>query len=398
MNVFALLGTIFAVLIAQTAGLLSNRSPAKSKQFYPFDEIGEKSSIFSESVTPSFLNSPIDFWSINRHKSFPVVAALASLLLFPVNSHASVIVPESVNFIDSVVNHWQYFICGSLCCTISHGVTVPIDVIKTRIQVTNEANKDSSSILSLTKNIIKNEGASVLFSGMGSTLLGYAVHGFFKYGLYESFKPLVKAYLESSVMSSNELNLITFILSGAFAEVFAAGMLTPFEAARIRSVSNPVLANSGVITTLTKMYNNEGLLALFQGYPPLLFKHIPYTVTQLTCYEVLTKYVYTNIASIYHVNNVLISTVVAVVAAILSSVASQPGDTLLSIVNKQARAASSKESINPINVMMTAINDLGFFGLFKGLKARLIHVSMIVVVQLVVYDNLKLAFGLIPGH
>jgi hypothetical protein len=48
--------------------------------------------------------------------------------------------------------------------------------------------------------------------------------------------------------------------------------------------------------------------------------------------------------------------------------------------------------------MVNAVSDLGFLGLFKGLKARLIHVSVIVVVQLVVYDNLKIAFGLATGH
>lgn len=336
--------------------------------------------------------------AINRNKALPMVAAISGLLLFPSNSHAAIATTESMNIIESILNHWQYFVCGSLCCTISHGVTVPIDVIKTRIQVTNVEGNKENNILSVTKDIINDEGIAVLFSGMGSTLLGYAVHGWFKYGLYESFKPLVKTYLETSWLSSTELSLFTFILSGALAEVFAAGMLTPFEAARIRSVSNPVLANNGVITTLSKMYNNEGLSALFQGYPPLLFKHIPYTVTQLTCYEVLTKYIYSNFAGISQVNSVVVSTAVAIIAAILSSIASQPGDTLLSIVNKQARTTSSKETVNPINLMVNAVSDLGFLGLFKGLKARLIHVSVIVVVQLVVYDNLKMAFGLATGH
>ncbi len=336
--------------------------------------------------------------AINRNKALPMVAAISGLLLFPSSSHAAIATTESMNIIESILNHWQYFVCGSLCCTISHGVTVPIDVIKTRIQVTNVEGNKENNILSVTKDIINDEGIAVLFSGMGSTLLGYAVHGWFKYGFYESFKPLVKAYLETSWLSSTELSLFTFILSGALAEVFAAGMLTPFEAARIRSVSNPVLANNGVITTLSKMYNNEGLSALFQGYPPLLFKHIPYTVTQLTCYEVLTKYIYSNFAGISQVNSVVVSTAVAIIAAILSSIASQPGDTLLSIVNKQARTTSSKETVNPINLMVNAVSDLGFLGLFKGLKARLIHVSVIVVVQLVVYDNLKMAFGLATGH
>jgi hypothetical protein len=43
--------------------------------------------------------------------------------------------------------------------------------------------------------------------------------------------------------------------------------------------------------------------------------------------------------------------------------------------------------------MGETIDELGIKGLFKGTKARLLHVSIIVVTQLLVYDYIKMLCG-----
>ena len=148
----------------------------------------------------------------------------------------------------------------------------------------------------------------------------------------------------------------------------------------------------------------------------------------------------------------MISATAALIAAFFSSLASQPGDTLLSAVNQSTKkgllspkisenSESSSDSISysksnliennnydessegglkleirqqnkskiiqkiddipqkvelesPITVMKNTINELGFKGLFKGTKARLLHVSFYVVVQFLVYDFVKQSVGL----
>ena len=44
--------------------------------------------------------------------------------------------------------------------------------------------------------------------------------------------------------------------------------------------------------------------------------------------------------------------------------------------------------------MQEAYKEIGFKGLFKGTKARLLHVGVIVVSQLLVYDIIKASLGL----
>ena len=108
----------------------------------------------------------------------------------------------------------------------------------------------------------------------------------------------------------------------------------------------------------------------------------------------------------------LITTSSAVVAAIISSIISQPGDTLLSFVNKNAKSNNilmsrtvSKDiddsssggeikKLNALSIIYDTSMELGMKGLFMGLKARLIHVIFIVVIQLLIYDSVKQIVGI----
>ena len=114
----------------------------------------------------------------------------------------------------------------------------------------------------------------------------------------------------------------------------------------------------------------------------------------------------------------LITTISAVIAAIISSIISQPGDTLLSLVNKSTKTSNNvmlinsegreievvsipvergiikKDKVNALQIIYDTSIELGVIGLFKGLQARLIHVIFIVVIQLLIYDSVKQLVGI----
>lgn len=62
---------------------------------------------------------------------------------------------------------------------------------------------------------------------------------------------------------------------------------------------------------------------------------------------------------------------------------SQPGDTVLSVMNKQA-------GINVVG----AIKQLGPTGLFLGASARCVHVTSYIVAQFLIYDSIKRLCGI----
>ena len=84
----------------------------------------------------------------------------------------------------------RYFIAGGTCAAISHGITTPIDVVKTRMQSSPE--KYNQGMIHALTFMVREEGVGVLLAGLGPTVIGYAVEGAMKFGVYEVSKPFVK--------------------------------------------------------------------------------------------------------------------------------------------------------------------------------------------------------------
>ena len=63
---------------------------------------------------------------------------------------------------------WRYFLAGGICAACSHGITTPIDVVKTKMQTSPE--KYTQGVIQAAKDIIKTEGLGFLLSGLGNNV------------------------------------------------------------------------------------------------------------------------------------------------------------------------------------------------------------------------------------
>ena len=97
-------------------------------------------------------------------------------------------------------------LAGGLCCSITHGGLVPVDVVKTRIQL--DPAKYNQGMVGGFKQIIAEEGAGALASGFGPTAVGYFIQGWFKFGGVEFFITLGGVHSPSLVGArvSRDLN------------------------------------------------------------------------------------------------------------------------------------------------------------------------------------------------
>merc|ERR1719162_2842751 len=84
----------------------------------------------------------------------------------------------------------SYFLKGALaggvCCSVTHGLACPIDVVKTRIQI--EPATYNKGMVAGFRTVIATEGVGALATGLGPTAGGYFVQGWFKFGGFEFFK------------------------------------------------------------------------------------------------------------------------------------------------------------------------------------------------------------------
>ena len=163
----------------------------------------------------------------------------------------------------------RYFISGGICAAASHGVTTPLDYVKTKIQSEPEIFQDQSLVQAATS-MVQQDGPQALLTGLVPTIVGYGFEGGLKFGLYESLKPTFVQWLALGD-DPTEGFLFASVAAGAVASI----VLCPMEQTRIRMVTDPEFAD-GFVGGVVRLTKEEGAGAIFYGLPAMLSKQIPY--------------------------------------------------------------------------------------------------------------------------
>ena len=290
----------------------------------------------------------------------------------------------------------RFFIAGGTSAAISHGITTPIDVVKTRMQSDTQLSNMSPTEAALT--IIENEGPNALTAGLSPTVIGYGIEGSLKFGVYESLKPICLSILGSG--NSGEAYLVAAVCAGALASI----ILCPMEETRIRLVTDSTFGE-GLFDGLPKLLKEEGILSPFQrGMPPMLVKQVPYTMGKQVSFDIFAGMLYTFLMGLSFVPQKEIAIEVEIGAAFLASIVaclmSQPGDVLLTATYKDGDSDGSSSNDDDddddgfIATIKKVYSDGGITAFFRGLNARFLHVGCIITFQLVIYDQIKQALGL----
>ncbi|KAF8710976.1 Mitochondrial carrier, partial [Rhizoctonia solani] len=282
----------------------------------------------------------------------------------------------------------RFAFAGGVCCAVTHGALTPVDVVKTRIQLEPEG------MVTGFRQVIANEGAGALLTGLGPTILGYALQGAFKFGGYEFWK---KTFIDAiGIDAARENRQAIYLASSGIAEFFADIVLCPLEATRIRLVSQPTFAN-GLLGGFARIAKEEGFRGFYSGFGPILFKQVPYTMAKFAVYEVVfEKAVQATGKPKSELSPGTLSALnlgSGLMAGFAAAVISQPADTLLSKINKTKGLPG--ESISSRLIKMA--RDLGPGGLFTGMGARLVMIGTLTAGQFAIYGDIKRVLGATAG-
>ena len=187
---------------------------------------------------------------------------------------------------------YRYFVAGGVCAAISHGITTPVDVVKTRLQ--SDANLKGMSPIKAAKQLVSTEGVAFLLAGLGPTVVGYGIEGAMKFGVYEILKPIVGEFIDSKAIAY----MVASIMAGAVAAV----LVCPMESARIRLVTDPKFGK-GLLDTLPKLIAEDGVMNLFGGLWAMLAKQVPYTMTKQVGFDLFAIVLY-GLANNFDLQNV----------------------------------------------------------------------------------------------
>ncbi|CAO3626814.1 unnamed protein product [Cunninghamella blakesleeana] len=283
----------------------------------------------------------------------------------------------------------RFALAGALGCGVTHASMTPVDVVKTRIQISPEIY--NRGLITGFRQVVAKEGASALLTGFGPTALGYSLQGALKFGGYEFWKKQSIELVGKD--KAVEYRVPIYLISSGIAEFFASVALCPLEATRIRLVSQPDFAN-GLVSGFTKILKNEGVLrGFYSGFGPILFKQIPYTMAKFGVFEVAEETILSILGQEKEELKPMMKTIVSLDAGLVAGVAaalvSQPADTLLSKINKEKGA----EGQSVTSRLVTLSKDLGVKGLFTGTGPRLVMVSVLTMLQFGIYGEAKRLLG-----
>lgn len=286
-------------------------------------------------------------------------------------------------------------LAGGICCAITHGALCPVDVVKTRIQL--EPQKYNRGMVAGFRQVIAEEGAGALATGLGPTVAGYFVQGWFKFGGVEVFKTKIAAALGDQRAWDNKTAI--YLASAAGAEFIADVFLCPLEATRIKLVQNPSFA-SGLADAVPKILKNEGFITgFYSGFGPILFKQVPYTMAKFAVQGLAQDGILAaqgkKITDLGDSAKMALALTSGTIAGVAAAIISHPADTLLSLVNRPGAGGEGSITTRVLRIA----KEVGIRKLaLTGLPARCVMIGTLTAGQFAIFDTVMAMTGAEKFH
>jgi len=223
------------------------------------------------------------------------------------------------------------------------------------------------------------------------------LHLLTSFGGVEFFKINFTKYFGEETAWNNKTPI--YLASAAMAEFIADIFLCPFEACRIRLVSQPDYA-SGMGGAAKRMMAEMGFInAFYSGFVPILFKQVPYTMAKFAVQGAAADAIYgslgTSPAESTENKKLAISVGSGVIAGAAAAIISHPADTLLSQINKKGAGGEGS--------MLTRLgriaSEIGFVNLCTvGLLPRIVMIGSLTAGQFGIFDIVMNATGAKKFH
>jgi solute carrier family 25 phosphate transporter 3 len=137
-------------------------------------------------------------------------------------------------------------------------------------------------------------------------------------------------------------------------------------------------------------HQEEGGMSLFSAVPPLLLKEIPFAMAKFSTFAVATRKLFEAFPAAQEdiQLSLLVSLAGGAIGGMTAAVISNPGDATVSEMKKSKNDLGAFETVNKL------IEKGGYANLFRGLPLRMAFYPMVVSLQFLVYDSVRLSLGI----
>jgi len=256
---------------------------------------------------------------------------------------------------------------------LSMALTYPLITLSTRAQV--ESKKAESKFIDAVQKIIAREGASGLYSGINSALLGISVTNFVYYYWYEWSKAFLEKSAAAAGRANKKLTTVESMLAGAIAGSATVLLTNPIWVVNTRVTTRQQTQNRDVeagagsrpsrppstIGTLMSLLKNEGPQALFAGVVPALVLVIN-PILQYTLFEQMK-----NTVEKTRKVTPAIAFLLGALGKLFATSITYPYITVKSQMHV-ATASDKKEGM--VQALRRVIQEEGYSGLYKGIGPK----------------------------
>lgn len=242
----------------------------------------------------------------------------------------------------------------------------PLDLVKNRMQLQGAggAKKEYANTFDALTKILKNEGVTGIYKGLGAGFLRQATYTTTRMGIYTGLNESYKAKFQTNP------NLLASMGLGMVAGAAGAFVGTPAEVALIRMTADGRLPlaerrnYSGVFNALLRMTREEGVLTLWRGCIPTMGRAMVVNAAQLASYTQAKQYL---VGTGYFTEGIKLHFVASMMSGFITTVASMPVDIAKTrLQNMKVSADGKSEYRGTVDVLSRVVRQEGLFALWKG--------------------------------
>ncbi|AOW02038.1 mitochondrial carrier domain-containing protein [Yarrowia lipolytica] len=266
-------------------------------------------------------------------------------------------------------------LAGAFAGIMEHTVMYPVDAIKTRMQVgPGGTGSVYKGIVQAVSSISAKEGASSLWRGISSVIVGAGPAHAVYFGVYEFTKKNMLLYQGHTEDSSDEHHPVITSLAGAAATTSSDALMNPFDVIKQRMQLPASAGGSAGATfaqTAKNIFKNEGFGAFYVSYPTTLAMNVPFTAINFTVYESASKIL--NPSRKY---DPLGHCVAGGVAGAVAAAVTTPLDVVKTFLQTRRAMGSESLEVRSTKTFAGAVKIIyredGLRGFFRGLRPRIV--------------------------
>lgn len=262
------------------------------------------------------------------------------------------------------LHFWQFMVAGSIAGCVEHMAMFPVDTIKTRMQILGPCPIKSVSLSHALRSILKTEGPSGLYRGIGAMGLGAGPAHAVYFSIYEIFK--------KSLSGGNPNNSAAHAISGVFATVASDAVFTPMDMVkqRLQLSSSPY---KGVLDCVTRVLREEGFKAFYASYRTTVLMNAPFTAVHFATYEAAKRGLMEVSPDSADDNRVVVHATAGAAAGALAALLTTPLDVVKTQLQCQGICGCDRYSSGSIrDVLRTIVKKDGYSGLMRGWIPRML--------------------------